>query len=135
MHRQRGSATVELLVLVPVVVVFASFVVALGRYEVVRAEVAGAARAGAEAAAEAPTPYAASAAARQAAPAAVDAAGGACRHLAVSTDVGAFDPGGSVTVTVRCTVPLADLAVPGLPGSASTTSTVRAPIDTYRNQP
>lgn len=135
MRRQRGSATVELLVLVPVVIVFASFVVALGRYEVVRAEVAGAARAGAEAAAEAPTPSAAVAAARQAAPAAVDAASAVCRNVAVSTDIEAFEPGGSVVVTVRCTVPLSDLAVPGLPGSASTTSTVRAPIDTYRNQP
>lgn len=133
--QERGSATVELVVLVPVVIVFVCFVAALGRYEVVRAQVTGAARAGAEAAAEALTAREASAAALQAAPVAVEAAGTACRDLTVSTGTATFEPGGSVTVTVRCMVPLSDLAVPGLPGSATTTSTVRAPIDTYRNEP
>lgn len=133
--QERGSATVELVVLVPVVVVFVCFVAALGRFEVARAQVVGAARAGAEAAAEAPSPGAASEAALQAAPVALQAAGTPCRHVAVSTGTATFEPGGFVQVTVRCTVPLSDLSVPGLPGSASTTSTVQAPIDTYRNQP
>jgi len=126
-----GSATVELVILTPVVMLFVLFVAAIGRFEIVRSQVTGVARDAAEAAAVAPDALAALQAASAAAPPVV-VSGSACRHLIVDTDLGAFRPGGSVTVTVRCTVPFADLAVPGLPGSAPVSSTVVAPIDTFR---
>ena len=51
----------------------------------------------------------------------------------VLTDVSHFYPGGYVTVTVVCQVPLADLAVPGLPGSTTVRASSTAPIDPYRS--
>ncbi len=130
-----GSATVELVVLAPVVIVFVLFVVALGRYETVRAQVVGAARAGAEAAAEAGDGTAAAAAAASAAVPVAAGAAPACRHVRVSTVAAPFAPGGSVTVDVRCSVSTADLLVPGLPGSLPVSSRVRAPIDRFRSVP
>lgn len=37
-----------------------------------------------------------------------------------------------VSVDVRCTVPLADLAVPGLPGSRVVTASATSPLDRFR---
>lgn len=127
-----GSATVELVILTPVVMLFVLFVVAIGRFEIVRSQVTGVARDAVEAAAVAPDALAALQAASAAAPPVAAGGGSPCRHLVVHTDVAAFRPGGSVTVTVRCAVPFADLAVPGLPGLAPVSSTVVAPIDTFR---
>ena len=39
----------------------------------------------------------------------------------------------SVTVTVGCTVDLHDLALPGLPGTKTLSSTYTAVLDTYRS--
>ncbi len=129
---QSGSVTVEVVVLAPVVVVFILFVVALGRYETVRGQVVGAARVAAEQASQAPTPVAAVAAASAAAPPMVAGDGPACRNLRVTTQTAAFAPGGTVAVDVRCTVSMADLLVPGLPGSIAVDGHVVAQIDQYR---
>ena len=48
-----------------------------------------------------------------------------CADPQVSTDVSQFYPGGYVTVSVACQVPLSDLSVPGIPGS--TTIRLRQP--------
>lgn len=56
----------------------------------------------------------------------------------VATDTSGFTtaPGqtASVSVTVTCPVPLADLSVPGLPGTVEVTSTASSVIDTYRGR-
>lgn len=132
---ERGSLTAELVVLTPVIILLALFIVALGRVEVIRAQVAGAARAAAEAAATAADAPMAVAAARSAAPAALAGDRVGCTRLHVRADTTAFAPGGRVTVDLRCWVELADLAVPGLPGSVLLSSVVTAPVDPYRQVP
>jgi len=129
---QRGSFTVELVVLTPVFIVFVLFVAGLGRFETVRAEVTGAARIAAESAATSASGQAAKQEAAVAVSEALTDAGPGCQGLTISTSIAAFLPGGWVTVTVACTVSWSDLLVPGLPGSATTTSAVEAPIDTYQ---
>jgi hypothetical protein len=56
----------------------------------------------------------------------------------VTVDLDAFTapPGtpAQVASTVTCQVDLADLAVPGVPGSHTVTATMSSPIDTYRER-
>ena len=40
----------------------------------------------------------------------------------------------TVTATVRCVVNLADLAVPGVPGTRTVTATASSPVDTFRER-
>jgi Flp pilus assembly protein TadG len=130
---ERGSLTVELVVLTPVLLMVALAVVTFGRVAEARQQVVEAARAGAQAAVVAPDPTSAQA------ESAVDAAIGTsdhartCAEHQVVTDVSHFFPGGYVTVTVVCQVPLADVAVPGMPGSTTVQASSTAPIDPYRS--
>jgi Flp pilus assembly protein TadG len=128
----RGSLTVELVVLAPVLLVVALAVTSFGRVAEARQQVAEAARAGAEAASVQSDP--ASALADSDADAAVGTSDHArtCEARQVITDTSHFVPGGFVTVTVVCQVPLSDLSVPGMPGSATVRATSTAPIDPYR---
>jgi hypothetical protein len=123
---------VEAVVLVPVVVLFAVFAIALGRLEIAHEQVVAAARAGAESASVMPGPAQASAAASAAAVPAVFGSRRTCSPLEVSTDTADFAPGGEVEVQVRCTVSFSDLLVPGLPGSTTISASEVAPIDPYR---
>ncbi|WSR00821.1 pilus assembly protein [Streptomyces sp. NBC_01210] len=41
---------------------------------------------------------------------------------------------GTVTVTVRCTVPLSDLMLPGVPGSHTLSSTFTSAVDAFRER-
>lgn len=62
----------------------------------------------------------------------------ACAELSVSVDGSAKTtlPGepARVTATVRCTVQIADLAVPGVSGDRTLTSTASSPLDTFRER-
>ena len=40
----------------------------------------------------------------------------------------------TVSATVSCTVPLSDLALPGLPGAHTITATFTSPLDVYRQR-
>jgi Flp pilus assembly protein TadG len=128
-----GSLTVELVLMTPVVLFLALMVLAFGRVGEARQQVVEAARAGAESAAVLPTPAAARAGAAEAAVVGVFARGETCTGAQVTTDVSHFYPGGYVSVTVACQVGLADLAVPGLPGTTTVRATSTAPIDPYRS--
>lgn len=129
----RGSLSVELVVVTPVLVLVALIMVVFGRVAEARQQVVEAARAGAEAASVLPT--ATSAVNGSDVEAAVGIAGGGrtCAEHRVETDVRHFFPGGSVTVTVVCEVPLSDVAVPGMPGSTTVRASSTAPIDPYRS--
>lgn len=127
--------TVELVVLTPVIVLFALLAVGMGRLEQARQELADAAQSGAQAASVVPVPgQAAAAAAESATPAVVDQTH-VCAQPQISTDTSTFFPNGSVRVTVTCQVALADLLVPGMPGSISVGATQQAPVDPYRAAP
>ncbi len=132
MYRERGSMTVELVVLVPVLILFMLFAVAFGRVERARQEVIAAARAGAEAASVMPSAGQAQVAAADAAVPSVFNQQFTCQPLNVQTDTSGFRPGGVVTVHVSCTVHLSDLLIPGFPGSGNIDESRSAPIDPYR---
>jgi Flp pilus assembly protein TadG len=132
-NRQRGSLTVELVVLTPVIVVFVLTALAFGRFELAREQVIGAARAAAEAASVAPDSGVAQSAAVTAATPIVVGGAHSCTHLNVVAGTENFAPGGSVRVTVTCQISFADLLVPGMPGHADVQAVVSAPIDPFRS--
>ena len=130
---ERGSLTVELVVLTPVLLIMALAMLGFGRVAETRQEVVGAARAGAEAASTAPDAASAEVASRTAAVAGSGSLSRTCVAPLVITDTGQFRPGGFVTVTVVCDVPLADVAIPGMPASTTVSASSTAPIDPYRS--
>ena len=129
--RERGSATTELVVLTPVLIMVLLFVVALGRISSSRSEVDAAARDAARDAANGRSVADAVANASTAARADLDDAGVICRSLSVTLDTNNFRAGGTVTVTISCTVALQDLGL-GLPSSRTITARYTEPIDVYR---
>lgn len=133
----RGSTTLEVAVLAPAVLLLVAMLIVAGRVQVANAAVDHAAYVAAREASLARTPNHAHAAA-------VDAAGSdlldqeiECGALAVDVDTAGFSaPIGQpahVTVTVRCTVTLSDLAMPGL-GDRVLTATAVSPIDEWRSR-
>jgi Flp pilus assembly protein TadG len=127
-----GSVTAELVLLTPLLILILLFVVALGRLSGARLEVDGAAAQAARAASIARDPSTATATAEQTATAALGSDHVTCAQLTVSTDTAQFAPGGSVAVTVTCTVALSDLTGLRLPASESVSSRATAVIDVYR---
>jgi Flp pilus assembly protein TadG len=128
---ERGTMTVELVLLVPLLFALLAFVVGLGRAADARGRLTGATRDAARAASLTSTPEAAVAAASAAARADLAQAGLECRDPQISTDTTAFRPGGQVVVTIRCTLDLSALAVSGLPGRSTLTARAAVPLDTY----
>ena len=129
---ESGSVATELVLLTPLLILMLLFVVALGRTVSARMEVDGAAAQAARAASIARDPATATAMAQQAAATALGSDHVTCVNLAVTTDTADFAPGGQVSVTVTCTVDLADLVGLRLPASQSISSTSTAVIDLYR---
>ena len=127
-----GSASVELVVLAPVVLALLLFTVGLGRVEDAQGKVDGAARDAARAASLASDPDTASQVAHRAAAADITGTDIDCSNLAVNVDTSGFTAGGAVVVRVSCTASLSDLAISGLPGRKTLTASSAAPIETYR---
>ena len=126
-----GSTTVELVVLVPLLMLFVVLMFAFGRYELVEDQVRQSVGSAAAAAAVAGS-------ASEGRQAAVDAAQimleatPSCADPRVVVDTTQFSAAGFVTVTVQCRVSFADLSFPGMSGSTIVEATQRAPIDPYR---
>jgi Flp pilus assembly protein TadG len=129
---ESGSVATELVLLTPLLILMLLFVVALGRLASARLDVDGAAAQAARAASIARDPSTATAMAQQTATSALGSDGVTCGHLSVNTDTAQFAPGGSVAVTVTCSVGLSDLTGLRLPASESISSTSTSVIDTYR---
>ena len=79
------------------------------------------------------TPATATAAAQSTASAALSSAGVSCASLAVDTATGGMRPGGTVTVTVSCTVDFGDALILGVPGQKRLSATAIEPVDTWRS--
>jgi Flp pilus assembly protein TadG len=129
---ERGGATVELVLLTPLLILVLVFVVALGRLASARLEVDSAAAQAARAASMARDPTTAAALARSLATATLAGHHLSCAPLSVSTDTAAFAPGGWVAVRVSCTASLAGLSLLALPGTQTITSRFVEPLDVYR---
>ncbi len=127
-----GSATTELVLITPVLIIVLLFVVALGRITSSRAEVESAARDVARGAANARSVAEAVSGGDTAARGDLHEGGVTCRSLSVVLDTANFRAGGTVTATVSCAVALQDLVGLGLPASRTITATFTAPIDVYR---
>jgi hypothetical protein len=133
-HRNEdGSLTVELVALTPVLFAMAMILLAFGRIGDARQQVVESSRAGAQVAAVLPSAGAAQSGASEAAMEGSLEHSHWCPTPQVITDVSHFYPGGYVKVTVLCRVSLADLSVPGLPGSTIVQASSTAPIDPYRS--
>jgi Flp pilus assembly protein TadG len=124
--------SVEMTTLVfPVTVVMVAFLLGAWQLSLVRLDVHTAAAAAARAASLQPSPAMADTAAREAAAAALADTGRACSNLDVDVNLAAFGHGGHVDVEVTCRVTTGDLVGLRVPGSATTSATARAPIDTF----
>jgi Flp pilus assembly protein TadG len=124
-----GSASTELVIVTPLLVLLLLVAVSLGRMASARLRVDDAAHQAARAASLARTPTAAREAARSAAASALGDARVSCRNFTVTTDVGRLHPGGVVRVRVACT---AVLTGAGLPGQVTVAKTATSVVDTYR---
>lgn len=132
-REDRGSLTVELVVLTPVllVVVLASLV--FGRVVEARQQVVESARAGAEAAAVLPTVGTAKWVGSIDSVINLLGRSHTCARATISVDTSHFVPGGYVTAHVSCLVLLSDVGFPGLPGSTTVSASATAPLDPYRS--
>ena len=139
-HRQAddGNAALELVILAPVLLALLGLVIAAGRTSIAQGSVDAAARDAARQASISLTAAAAQAAGQASARAALRRVGLDCTPVIV-IDTGQFEtvpPGvpATVSASVTCTVSLANLALPGLPGSASLRARFTSPLDIYRSR-
>jgi Flp pilus assembly protein TadG len=130
--RSKGSASVELVLMTPVLVALLLFVVALGRLASAKGEVDAAARDAARAAANERSVPAARSAAVDAAGATLLDRGVECRSFTVRVDLAQFRADGLARATVTCAVSLESLGGAGLSMSRTLSSTFTAPVDAYR---
>jgi Flp pilus assembly protein TadG len=129
---------VELAILAPALLALLGLVIVAGRISVAASAVEQAAASAARAASLARDARGAKAAAERSARDSVGEQGVTCEPLTSSVDARGFAVSvgspSSVAVTVRCAVPLADLAVPGIPGRRTVSATMSSPIDRFRGR-
>jgi Flp pilus assembly protein TadG len=128
----RGSASVELVLITPLLLVLLLFTVGVGRLATAQADVDGAARDAARAASTKRDPDSARRAAQDAAAATLGDRRITCTDLVVATDTSAFRAGGWVAVSIDCSVGLGDLSLLHLPGTKQMTARFVHPLDAYR---
>lgn len=136
--RDRGSVTLEVAILAPVLILLVGAVIVVGRIQVAAGAVEQAARTAAREASLARDSDSARAAALTAADRELATSGIECATSTVAVDTGGFAaPLGQpavVRVQVTCTVSMTDLAIPGLPGSRTMTADAASPLDAFRSR-
>ena len=125
---ERGSMAIEVVVLVPILLLVLSLIVGFGRYVSTQGDARAIAREAVRAATIARSASTAAVAAQEAADASTPD-DMRCQPVDLG---GAYEPGGIITVTVRCRVSWAGLADIGLLGGAEVTATSAAPLDRFR---
>ena len=129
----RGSASVELTLLVPVIVVVLMLMVVAGRQVSAALITQDAAAAAARSASLQREAGAARTQARQAAEQELADRGLVCTPFTLRVNTGQFAPGGVVEVEVECTVTVVDLG--GLGGQRTWSASAASPLDPYRAFP
>jgi Flp pilus assembly protein TadG len=133
-----GSATLELVVLAPALVLLLSLLVLGARTRMAETSIDQAAGQAARAASLARTESGASRDALAAARNVLDREGLTCSQTSVDVDTSGFSvavgDAAEIAVQVSCTVPLSDLALPGLPGARTLTARAVSVLDTYRGR-
>ena len=135
---ERGSAALEAAIGLPAFMLFVALIILAGRVAIATQAVDSAATAAARTASIARTAGDANATARTAAAASLAEQSLQCVSSSVTVDTtGLRAPAGTpatVTATVRCVVNLADLALPGVPGTRAVTASATSPVDTFRER-
>ena len=129
---EEGQAIAELVIVAPVLLFVIVLVIGIGRIDSAQGDVESAARAAVQAAVVQADSDDAQAQASAAVTSTLAGAGLTCPSPQVTTDTSNFTAGGWVSVTVVCVTSLADVSVPGLPGSKTLSATSYAHIDPYR---
>jgi Flp pilus assembly protein TadG len=128
----RGSATAELVICTPVLVLISVLALALGRLVLDQSQVVDVARNAAEAASIWPTAGGAKGAAALTASYELVHDGLHCIAPDVSVDTTDLVPGGEVSVAITCVVQLSSVAVPGVPGFVTLHASAVAPVEQFR---
>ena len=131
MSSDRGSLSLELSLLVPVLIVVVAFMVGAATLGRVRSDLDDAAWEAARAASLARSGTDADAAARHAVERRFAAERWSCGSQLVNVDTSRFEPGGTVEVEVSCDVRLADAGL-FLPGATHLRSRAAEPLERYR---
>jgi Flp pilus assembly protein TadG len=138
MRDERGSAAVEAAVGLPAFMLFVGLIIFGGRTATTHSAVESAAAEAARTASIARTASEATLDARAAAQASLTNQDIHCLSVTVSVDASDFaktvGEAGSVSATVECLLDLADLSVPGVPGSLLIKATRSSPLDTWRER-
>ncbi|MFJ6214198.1 TadE/TadG family type IV pilus assembly protein [Streptomyces sp. NPDC092296] len=135
---EEGSVALEAAIVAPALVMFVLIAIAAGRLQTAGGTVDAAARAAARSASLARTADAARQAGTSAAKETLKQQGVHCGDPQVEIDTSGFatplGQTGMITAVVRCTVPLNDLLLHGLPGSRTMTGRFTSVLDRYRER-
>ena len=129
---EEGQAIAELVIVAPVLLLVVLLMVAFGRIDSAQGDVESAARAGVQAAVIQADAGDAEAQAAAAVQRTLHNAGLTCPSPQITTDTSNFTAGGSVSVSVTCVTSMADVSVPGVPGSKTLSAASVAKIDPFR---
>lgn len=134
-----GNAALEIVILAPVLILLICMVIAAGRIAIAQGSVDAAARDAARQASIARSPEEARAAALASARAELAGEDLNCSPVVGMPGIGGdfAEPLGqpaSVRATVRCSVSLSDLLVPGLPGHLTLGAAFTSPLDPFRGR-
>lgn len=136
---ERGAASVEAVIVIPAVLLLVGLALIGGRYWYASTAVDEAAWVAARSASLERTPDAGQRTAHHIATTNLSSAGTECVDLQVRINAsGLTAPVGqpaTVTVDVQCRVPLADLLVPGAPGSIVVSGHATSVVDRHRGRP
>lgn len=134
----RGFSPIETAIVAPLLLTLLLIVIGAGRVAKANMSVDAAAYSAARAASISRTSGEASGQAQSAARDTLSQQGLQCAPANVDVDTSAFSTQvgsrSSVNVTVTCTVPLADLSIPGMPGTRTVTGTASSALDSYRGR-
>ncbi|MER7056566.1 TadE family protein [Streptomyces sp. NPDC000351] len=133
-----GSVAIEAAIVIPPLIMFVCLALAGGRLVTSGAKIDAAAEDAAREASIHRTAASAQATAQAAAAESLDDQGIACASSNVAIDTSGLNVPvgqvGTVTVTVNCTVSLADLLLPGVPGTKTLKSTATSVVDAFRGR-
>lgn len=132
MRSERGSASVELVVLVIPIMVLVAFAVFVGRFSAANQDVTSASRDAARAAALRQFPGPAVLDGETAARTTLINREVSCRGLDIVIGTDELHPGGRVTAEVTCHLLLSDIAGFGMPGTAVVSARSIAVVDDFR---
>jgi len=135
LDHERGTAVIETVLVVPLIIVLLCFIVFVGRLMSARNDISAATRDAARAATLQRDARSADRSAHDTLAQVLDRTGTDCATTVVHVDTTHFDPGGYVRVDTTCTLSLADIAPLAIPGTKTLTAHATEPIDQYRAAP